>query len=82
MRQTRTSGLMSGEGKRSHWQKPQRHRALPRLYNRVIDRNCVIEMPKFREIPMNKAGEHTPNLTRLPRPTRCFPVLWRRRAEK
>ena len=36
MRQTRTSGLMSGEGKRSHWQKPQRHRALPRLYNVML----------------------------------------------
>jgi hypothetical protein len=32
MREIRTSGLMSGEGKRSYWQLPQCNRALPRLY--------------------------------------------------
>ena len=33
MRQIRTSGLMSGEGKPSHWQRPHSQRALPRLCN-------------------------------------------------
>ena len=50
MREIRTSGLMSGEGKRAIGN-PSSHRALPRLYSCRADAT-----PRYRKMPMRRTA--------------------------